>query len=110
MVVLNNPDWGLVSDLPIRKSGSKSLETMKARTWAGKGGSRTRGEGAQHAKRGAGDAVHVRQAEGDVDDDGQHNSRHDARLVAQSQTKDDVGGGTGAARLSHRLHQTSDSQ
>ena len=64
---------------------------------------RTGGEGAKHAERSAGDAVHVGQAEADEDDDGEDDGGDDARLVAQRQAEDDVGRRASAARVSHRL-------
>ena len=63
----------------------------------------TSGEGAEHAEGGAGDAVHVGQGEGDVDDDGQHEGGHNARLIAERQAEDDVGGRAGAAGLRNGL-------
>ena len=64
---------------------------------------RTGGEGAEHAERGAGDAVHVGQAETDEDDDGEDDGGDDARLVAQRQAEDDVGRRAGAAGVSDGL-------
>ena len=64
---------------------------------------RTSGEGAEHAERGAGDSVHVGQAEADEDDDGEHDGGDDARLVAQRQAEDDVGRRAGAACVSDGL-------
>ncbi len=64
---------------------------------------RTSGEGAQHAERSAGDAVHVGQAEADEDDDGEDDGGDDARLVAQCQAEDDVGRRARAASVRHRL-------
>ncbi len=46
------------------------------------------------------------QGEADKDADGDDNAGDDGGLVSQSQTKDDVSGSAGLARVSHILHNT----
>ncbi len=46
------------------------------------------------------------QGEADKDADGDDDAGDDGGLVSQSQTKDDVSGGAGLARVSHILHNT----
>ena len=66
--------------------------------------------GGQHAQRSAGNAVHVGQGEGHVDADGDDEAGENGRLVAKGQAKDDICGGTSAARVGHVLHQQEGSQ
>ena len=64
---------------------------------------RTGAHGGEHAERGAGDAVHVGEREGDVDGDRDDQAGHDGALVAQRQAEDDVGCRARAAGVRHVL-------
>ena len=77
----------------------------KKKEWGqtGGGGARASGHGGEHAERGAGDAVHGREREADVDRGRDDEAGDDGALVAQRQAEDDVRGRARAARVRHVL-------
>ena len=69
------------------------------------GGWQTCCQGGEHAQGCTGDSEHVGQGEADEDGNGDDDAGDDGRLVAEGQAEDDVGGGSGAASISHVLQE-----